>query len=818
MKNLYPKPGNSGSGENAPGLRSIGLAGSPNNASGGRGRKKIVPELGGLFCLFCAALLLISLLSFSSADPGLNHVVSGKAPVHNWAGVFGAYLSALFIDLFGFAACLAVLFLALAGAHFVLRMPPWPWWRWSGFLLLWVSLAAVSSLWGLGLGDIRAGGLLGRVLRDLSLQIFNPIGSGLVWGFIFLSVLQLSFNFSWRQAVLKAIGKARAIFADSAADRESSPKYAAASALPVPEAEQTGANAALSRKYASEDKKAATGEEPEALPPCLRGLEEALLGAPPDGSARPADVLESVGAKGKPARQADGEANGAANGEANREVREGAPDVSSASGAGTVPGGGRARCKLPPLNLLQPALDHNTAVTYAELEAKGRALMTCLADFSIQAELVHISPGPVVTSFEVRPAPGVRSSRIAGLSDDLALSLKAVSVRIQAPIPGTDTIGIEIPNDKREIVGLRELLESPGFAPDRPEPLLMALGKDIAGRPAFADLAKMPHMLVAGATGKGKSVFLNSLLLSLLYRVQPEEVKLLIIDPKQVEMAVYADLPHLIHPIVKDSVLARNALEWAVTEMERRYEAIGRLDARNMQAYNRKLLDLGANRSPELADLVFMPYLIIVIDELADLMLSAGKDVETSIVRLAQLARAAGIHLIVATQRPSVDVVTGLIKANFPCRISFQVTSKPDSRTILDAMGAERLLGMGDMLFKPGGGEMRRLHGAYVPDMEISMVADYWRGQAKPDYRVDFSEWEEEEERQGAGAPDAADLAGGAQYNDIVDFVRQQGKVSISLIQRRFSIGFNKAARYVEQMEQDGIIGPANGSKPRQVM
>jgi S-DNA-T family DNA segregation ATPase FtsK/SpoIIIE len=269
---------------------------------------------------------------------------------------------------------------------------------------------------------------------------------------------------------------------------------------------------------------------------------------------------------------------------------------------------------------------------------------------------------------------------------------------------------------------------------------------------------------------------------------------------------------------VKDSVLARNALEWAVTEMERRYDAIGRLDARNMQAYNRKLQELGVNRPPELADLAFMPYLVIVIDELADLMLTAGKDVETSIVRLAQLARAAGIHLVVATQRPSVDVVTGLIKANFPCRISFQVPSKPDSRTILDAMGAERLLGRGDMLFKPGGGEMRRLHGAYVPDMEIGMVADYWRGQAKPDYRVDFSEWEEEEERQGSGAPAAEDLSVGAQYNDIVDFVRQQGKVSISLIQRRFSIGFNKAARYVEQMEQDGIIGPANGSKPRQVM
>jgi S-DNA-T family DNA segregation ATPase FtsK/SpoIIIE len=786
LENLYPKPGND------PGVHAAGLAGSLNNSLG-RGSKKIFPELCGLFCLFCAVLLLVSLLSFSPDDPGLNHIVSEKMPVHNWAGVFGAYLSALCIDLFGFAACLAVLFLALAGAHLVLRTAPWPWWRWSGFLLLWVSLAVISSLWGLGLGDIRTGGLLGRVLRDLSLQIFNPIGSGLVWGFVFLSVLQLSFNFSWPQTILKAVGRLRALFEDNAAGPENTSKPA--------EPARTGAAGTAWPRNAAEDKALVAEEEQEVLPPCLLGLDPALPGSPPDGSARPAETLKSV----VPA-------------DACTVTEKPAPAAASAIGAERAQSGGRGRCKLPPLNLLQPVPSHNSAVTGAELEAKGRALMTCLADFSIQAELARISPGPVVTSFEVRPAPGVRSARIAGLSDDLALSLKAVSVRIQAPIPGTDTIGIEIPNDRREIVGLRELLESPEFNSSRPEPLLMALGKDISGRPAFADLAKMPHMLVAGATGKGKSVFLNSVLLSLLYRVQPDEVKLLIIDPKQVEMTEYADLPHLIHPIVKEPVLARNALEWAVAEMERRYDAIGRLGARNMQAYNRKLPELGASRAPALADLDFMPYLVIIIDELADLMLTAGKEVETCIVRLAQLARAAGIHLIVATQRPSVDVVTGLIKANFPCRISFQVTSKPDSRTILDSMGAERLLGMGDMLFKPGGGEMRRLHGAYAPDMEISLVADYWRAQAKPDYQVDFSEWAPEGERQGAGASAPADLSGDAQYKEIVEFVRQQGKVSISLIQRRFGIGFNKAARHVEQMEQDGIIGPANGSKPRQVM
>jgi S-DNA-T family DNA segregation ATPase FtsK/SpoIIIE len=343
------------------------------------------------------------------------------------------------------------------------------------------------------------------------------------------------------------------------------------------------------------------------------------------------------------------------------------------------------------------------------------------------------------------------------------------------------------------------------------------LGKDIAGRPAFADLAKMPHMLVAGATGAGKSVFLNTALLSFLYRAGPEELKLLLIDPKRVEMKAYADLPHLIHPIVVEAELAKNALEWAVTEMERRYEAIGLLGVRNMQDYNRKLLESGPGRPPELAGLAPMPYLVIVIDELGDLMLSSRKEVETSLVRLAQLARAAGMHIIVATQDPRVNIVTGLIKANFPCRISFQVTSKTHSRIILDAMGAERLLGRGDMLFKPAGGALQRLHGAFVPDEEVKLVADFWRGQAKPDYQVDFAEWGAEEEDL-PGSPASASASGDGLYREIIEFVRQQGKVSISLIQRRFSIGFNKAARYVEQMEQDGVIGPANGSKPREVM
>lgn len=478
-----------------------------------------------------------------------------------------------------------------------------------------------------------------------------------------------------------------------------------------------------------------------------------------------------------------------------------------------------ARAPLPPLDLLEAAPSTGGGTPRHLLELKGKSLMTCLNDFGIQGELVGITPGPVVTMFEVRPAPGVRVSRIANLSDDLALALKAVAVRIQAPVPGTDTVGIEIPNEVRETVCLKELLGSQLFQESK-SLLTLALGKDIAGLPAVADLASMPHLLVAGATGAGKSVGINSIILSLIYKARPEEVQLLLVDPKRVEMAIYADLPHLVHPVVTEMQLAKNALEWAVAEMERRYNAIAKASVRNITDYNAKVASFGDAPPPGLEDLEIMPYLVIVIDELADLMLVAAKEVETSIVRLAQLARAAGIHLILATQRPSVDVVTGLIKANFPCRISFQVTSKHDSRTILDTVGAEHLLGKGDMLFKPGGGKFRRMHGAFVSDKNVNAVVKYWRSQQKPDYQIDFSDWAPDGGGvlTGNGGGGGGDIASDPLYDEAVEFVRQQGKASISLIQRKFRIGFNKAARFVEQMEQDGIIGPADGSRPRLVI
>ncbi|MFI3271389.1 MAG: DNA translocase FtsK [Pseudomonadota bacterium] len=477
----------------------------------------------------------------------------------------------------------------------------------------------------------------------------------------------------------------------------------------------------------------------------------------------------------------------------------------------------KMKTSLPHLNLLQDiSLDEHAKPRLDILTEKGERLTTCLSDFGIHGELTRITPGPVVTMFEFRPAPGVKVSRIANLSDDLALALKAIAVRIQAPIPGTDTVGIEIPNEQRETIYFKDLLASQTFH-DASSLLTLAVGKDSAGRPSVADLAKMPHLLVAGATGAGKSVCLNSILLSFLYKARPEDVQLLLIDPKRIELAVYADLPHLVHPVVTDMSHAKNALDWAVHEMDRRYEGMARLGVRNIAGYNQKLESFGDTKPTEFLDLEFMPYLVIIIDELADLMLTAAKEVETSIVRLAQLARAAGIHMVLATQRPSVDVVTGIIKANFPCRISFQVTSKHDSRTILDTVGAEHLLGRGDMLFKPSGGRLQRLHGAFVSDDEVANVVEFWKRQQAPMYRVDFAEWGNEASQEnlagGAGA-----LADDPVYNDAVEFVLTQGRASISLVQRRFRIGFNKAARYVEQMEQDGLIGPADGSKPRPVI
>lgn len=478
------------------------------------------------------------------------------------------------------------------------------------------------------------------------------------------------------------------------------------------------------------------------------------------------------------------------------------------------------RYKFPPLELLrqpQPSAAANTE----DIAERGQALMGCLRDFNIQAELVHATPGPVVTTYMVRPARGVSVRVFNRHADDIARSLMAVSVFVQAPVPGTDTVGIVIPNHNREIVNFREIASTETFREaSRKMALPLIVGKDTTGRPYIADLAKMPHLLVAGATGQGKSVCLNAMLTSLLLEKTPDELKLLPVDPKRVEMGMYEDESHLVHPVVKEVQDAKNALNWAVHEMDERYTRMSRLNTKNITGYNQRLASLQGKLPPDLADLEPMPYIAIVIDELADLMLQCRKDVEPCIIRLAQLARACGIHMIIATQRPSVDVVTGLIKANFPCRICFRVSSRQDSMTTLGTSGAEKLLGNGDMFYNPNGGQLTRLHGPFLRDEEVQAVVDYWKKQAKPEYGVDFSTWGIDEAGDGSLSGSGRQIDDSDPlYREILSFIQEQGHVSTSLLQRRFNIGFNKAARYMDQLDRDGLVGPAPGAgKPRPVI
>ncbi len=469
---------------------------------------------------------------------------------------------------------------------------------------------------------------------------------------------------------------------------------------------------------------------------------------------------------------------------------------------------------LPSLDLLEdPPPGQNKAVQKESLEMNARRLEKKLADFGVQGEVVEILPGPVITMYEFKPAPGIKISKVASLADDLALTLRASSIRIVAPIPGKAAIGIEIPNNQREMVFLKQILSSSAYHESNLK-LPIALGKDITGAPMITDLSRMPHLLVAGATGTGKSVSINTMINSLLFKVPPEMVRFLMIDPKRIELSIYHDIPHLLHPVVIKPKEATKALRWAVQEMERRYMLLSDLGVRNIDAYNRKVQKGAKAPSPadEEGGRKPLPYIILIIDELADLMMVSSREVEEAITRLAQMARAAGIHLIIATQRPSVDVLTGIIKANFPTRISFQVSSKVDSRTILDGIGAEHLLGDGDMLFMPPGvGRIMRIHGAFVSEDEIKSVTDFLREQRKPEYDESILTAAQEQ------AEDEAELERDEKYDQAVDIVLKSGQASISMIQRKLRVGYNRAARMIEVMERDGIVGPSDGVRPREV-
>jgi S-DNA-T family DNA segregation ATPase FtsK/SpoIIIE len=477
--------------------------------------------------------------------------------------------------------------------------------------------------------------------------------------------------------------------------------------------------------------------------------------------------------------------------------------------------------RLPYVNLLKPGeqvADIDDQIHRQFLEV-GRLIEDKCREFNVDGEVTAYHPGPVVTTFEFKPSAGVKYAKVVNLGDDLALALKAESIRIER-ISGSSTVGIEVPNKTREIIALREIIDTDTFQGSQSF-LTLALGKDIHGEPVVTDLARMPHLLVAGATGAGKSVGLNSMIVSLLYKALPRHLRMLMIDPKMVELKVYEDIPHLLHPIVTDPKLASHALNWAVAEMENRYRRLAECGVRNIDQYNNLIKDPDALRQALRAeddtdvDVEPMQFIVIIIDEFADLMMVASKDVEDSVTRLAQKARAVGIHLIIATQRPSVDVITGVIKANFPSRISFQVASRIDSRTILDAQGAERLLGMGDSLFlPPGTARMRRIHGAYVSEKEIVGIVDFVKKhQGRPEYIEEITQVDEEE-----SGVDGIEFLNDPKYDDAVKVVLTTGQASASYLQRRLRLGYSRAARLIEMMEANGIVGPSQGSKPREIL
>lgn len=798
---------------------------------------KLFRELVGLFLFFSGLFLAVSVFSYDPQDPSFFYMASDSRASGNLAGVFGAHTAGLFIEVFGLGGFLAPLLCLYLGAICFAPRLALAWWRGLGIILLALTLTTWSSSpWAMQHISIRGasgGGLLGREIFRWSQFLLRPLGSLIVWSFILVASVQLTMGISWTVTgrgihdLIRGALQRRRVKTARREQKENRRKESALSE-PLPafsspirgeaspdmkEAVETGQNFAFTQLFRPDpeggDANSGGDDSSDCFLPDNGANEDRMV--PGSESNYLQEDMRPV--QPKPVRQAGLAMNVPAKPTVPARTYQNLPLVADEP----------EEEELWPIDISLPLPAFELLATPEEgsgqdmdrLEEKARDLAACLSDFGVNGEVHRIVPGPVVTMFEYKPAPGVKLARITNLSDDVAMALRALAVRID-PIPGKDLVGIEIPNEDREVVSLREVFESDAFRGSKSR-LTLALGKNIQGQPYVADLAKMPHLLVAGATGAGKSVCLNGILLSLLYKANPDEVKMLLVDPKRIELSVYADLPHLVHPVVTEMSLAKNALEWAVFEMEKRYEAMAKLGVRNIDGFNQKLAKLDIQSRPDLEDLAPLPYLVIIIDELADLMMTAAKEAEMAIVRLAQLARAAGIHLILATQRPSVDVVTGLIKANFPTRISFQVTSKHDSRTILDTVGAENLLGRGDMLYKPSGGKFLRLHGAYVSEEEIARVVDFWKTKVPQSFELDFKAWQQDSKGETAeGAPGGLDSD--PIYNEAVDFVMEQGKASISLIQRRFRIGFNRAARYIEQMEMDGLLGPQEGSKPRMVL
>jgi DNA segregation ATPase FtsK/SpoIIIE, S-DNA-T family len=781
-------------------------------------------ELIGFLLCVSALLLFLALASYSPLDPSFNSasVLTTVRGARNWIGIVGAVLSDLCLQAFGIGAFLLPLFPALLGARwFRSRKVQSPMAKSLGGVWLLVFVPAFLALlpgqvrW---LGVIPMEGLVGRVVGDFLIHYLNLAGAYIVCATVLAVALYLSTAFSFSSLQVWIPTRFAFIFAlrdrwrdwkDERAKRKMQKELdKRRAAKPVVTAQlipgRPAATATLEQRAGrpldSRQDAGATSSVRTGIERMMGRSDEENLAADASTAATPSSTPVT--------------ASRAQSGVIVPEVSERAD--SSQKHKTTMPriAGGY---KLPPSSLLHRP-DEQQSVDAEELKLVAQVLTAKYSEFDVHGQVTQINPGPVVTTFEFKPEAGVKYSRITNLTEDLCLALKAESILVER-MAGKSTVGIQVPNREREIIWLREDIEATEFIGTKSK-LTLGLGKDINGRIAVADLATMPHLLIAGSTGTGKSVAINAFIMSILYKATPDQVRLILVDPKRLELGNYEGVPHLFTPIITEPKRAAYALRNAVREMERRLKLLAEKGVRNIDQYNKLFEEDGTpSLFGEDSEESPIPYIVIIIDELADLMMLDAGNVEESVTRLAQMARAVGIHLVLATQRPSVDVITGLIKANFPARISFRVATKVDSRTILDANGAEALLGRGDMLYLPSGSaRVHRLHAPFVTEKEIAAVVEFWKAQATAEYVKDFTEAPHEEREAGEGGEAAEELENDPLYNDAVRLVVEFGKASTSLLQRRLRIGYGRAAHLIDLMERDGIVGAADGPKPREVL
>ncbi len=772
-------------------------------------RRRLNELIGFVLCVF-AGLLFLALVSYSPQDASWNSSSTNAGHVaRNWIGMVGAYAADLCFQAFGLAAFLLPVFPAVLGMRwFRSRRVATPLAKVLGAASL---LLFVPALLGLMPGHLRwlhvipLEGLLGRILGDFLVHYLNLVGAYIVCATLVAVALYLTTAFSLSSLHLWL--PTRFAFVKAMWQRWEDWQLARARRKDQEELDKRRAQ----KPVVTTKLVPATQSDPEDLAIAPRVAAARAMDATPS-SARRTGIERMLEEQQSPAEMMqDG-------------VTPLDPEVTSRADTGAKPKTTLPRItggyKLPPSSLLTRP-DEQQAVNEEALKVLAVTLTEKCAEFDVHGQVTQINPGPVVTTFEFKPDAGIKYSRITGLGDDLCLALRAESILIER-MPGKSTVGIQVPNHEREIIWLREGIESSEFIGGKSR-ITLDLGKDINGRIVVADLASMPHLLIAGSTGAGKSVAVNAMIMSILYKSTPEQVRMILVDPKRLELGVYEGIPHLYTPIITEPKLAANALRNAVREMERRLKLLAAKGVRNIDQYNR-LFDHQETPSlfedPEEEKPI--PYLVIIIDELADLMMLDSSNVEESITRLAQMARAVGIHLVLATQRPSVDVITGLIKANFPARISFRVATKVDSRTILDANGAESLLGRGDMLYLPSGSaRVHRLHAPFVAEKEISAVVEFWRQQGTAEYQEHFLQAPKDERgvaESDGGDTEDEDAESDPMYEDAVRLVIEFGKASTSLLQRRLRIGYGRAAHLIDLMENDGIVGAADGPKPREVL